>query len=251
MTEFLSFAFPNVILWLVLLAGLAARVFGTRKGRASLRGGAILILGLFSIPWFPATIGTFWSPPRVSVERDISANAAVLVLSGGRHLMENGVAWPSEASLRRGMVGISIAQETNLPLVISGGRLSWDFGPSEAALVASSINAPAATILDESATNTWETALFMRDEVARQGWEGVVLVSDPLHLRRARAAMTAVGVPVLGTAAPVPLSLPGTSYRAFVPSFKAFRSWHTVVYEMTASTLYVLRGRIGLKALFP
>ena len=65
---------------------------------------------------------------------------------------------------------------------------------------------PGDIILEERAANTYESAVFAREILEREGWHSVLVVSSPYHMRRAAGVFrkTAPGVEVIP--APVPQS---------------------------------------------
>lgn len=251
MTQLLSFGFPNILLWAVLLTALWPRLIGSRSGRLRSLEMAVLTLGFFSIPWIPNQVAQMWAPVVDPPHQTFPKGTAVVILAGGRVLGEDGFAWPSERSLRRGIVGTALAEKNNLPLMISGGRVQREEGPSEATLIASAARASSDTFIDSDSKNTWESGQRIAQTVQENGWRGVLLVSDPIHLRRSRAVLLALGIDVVGLAGPFERDPPGTAYRAYIPSFLAYRYWQRVAYEMAASAMYVLRGRIRSSDLFP
>jgi len=90
------------------------------------------------------------------------------------------------------------------------------------------------------AGNTHDEALAVARLVRQRGWKRVILVSDPMHLRRAGAVFEAAGVPVCcSPAVPVGYSLlPSDGPEAHLA---AFRDW---LHEVIGYQVYRRRGWI-------
>ena len=134
--------------------------------------------------------------------RDESRPADVILILGS-------AVWPNEQpspSLRaRTQRAIELYQDGYAPhLLLSGGL--GRYGPEEAEVMrrlATAAGIPEeALILDKEAHSTWESIEKAREIMGREGWDTVIIVSDPFHMQRSLlmardAGIVAYGAPAL------------------------------------------------------
>lgn len=239
---------PNIGLWLVF----AAAAFAWMKRRRPLGNRALFaavgILFLLSFPVGPRLVADLWRLPVPEAPwPPAAAGTAVFVFGGGIETDGYGRFWPSDASMRRASVGRLAAMGSGVPMMISGGP-SRDGWPTEAKVIADMMAAEQFPVIrDDTARNTWDNALAARDAMTRYGWTSVYAVTDVMHGRRAIACLRAAGIPIAGFRAPIPET--GISVVDFIPSVRGLALWGGVGYEISASIIYVLKGRIALSDL--
>jgi uncharacterized SAM-binding protein YcdF (DUF218 family) len=191
------------------------------------------------------TVGLASSGPLASLAaslwevRSSSGRADVIVVLGG------GVTWPGELtcqSLVRAQHGAFLYREGLAPRVILSGGLKRDDArvPTEAELMAqlvTGLGVPQSAILieDESRStrdNATRSLALMRREHLRKA----LLVTDAIHMRRARLAFLKAGADVSPAASPTPWALArwphqgvfllgDLAYEALALGFYELRGW--------------------------
>ena len=138
-----------------------------------------------------------WTPERQRYD-------AVIVL--GTRVEADGRASPPLA--RRVRRGVALVKAGAAPiLLLTGGHSpgGWPGVPSEAEVMADlarESGLPAeAILLEPEARSTWENALFSHRLMAARGLASALLVTDRLHLWRARLCFRRCGLRVTGCAA--------------------------------------------------
>jgi uncharacterized SAM-binding protein YcdF (DUF218 family) len=244
MKSLVALLLPNLALWSVLVLGVW---LAFRPGRRRLAL-PILALAFLSLPLGPRLAGQAWTPALGMPE----AVEGLAVLAPGAGITGPdalGRYWPQNSGVSRTMVAAGLAERHGMSLILSGGRTKAG-APSEASAMAALLNGKGPRIiLEESARTTCETAQALGPILAREGLDGVVLVSDGLHLRRTRACLTAHGIAVRGLvrANPAPRP-PGLLH--LIPTVRALNDWGAGGYEAAASAYYVARGWIRPGDLF-
>jgi uncharacterized SAM-binding protein YcdF (DUF218 family) len=216
---------------------------------------AFACLYLFSTPVF-ARLASAPLLNRIDgpVLEDPQQADVIVVLTGGMY-HAGAIGWlPSQESFQRLAVGYELQRLINLrlPLIVSGGFTEGGNVPSEAAVAAEFFAAHRSelrpTELEQTSTNTYESAMqlapMLRDRNARR----VILVTSDIHMWRTLATFRARGIDAI----PVPsLSLPATTgLRAWGPTPNGLRATTRVFYEYQALALYILSGKIGWSDLF-
>lgn len=124
---------------------------------------------------------------------------AVVVLGAGRR-PRNGQFALTTRGLRRLQLAVELAQEHDLPLMVSGGISGTpraDNEPTEAQLMAELVRRrwPTMVVLEEGQSrNTWENAVFSGELLGQRGIDEIILVSDRSHLPRALLCFQSQGV---------------------------------------------------------
>lgn len=141
---------------------------------------------------------------------------AIVVLGGGRERMApeyGGRDRPNYWTASRLRYGAHLYRLSGLPLAVSGGRV-LDETESEAALMARSLREDHVVNVrweEPGSRTTWENAMLTRALLAPQGIDRIVLVTQSLHMARARMIFEHAGFHVL----PAPLDFigPGVARR--------------------------------------
>ncbi|WP_025280487.1 YdcF family protein [Ectothiorhodospira haloalkaliphila] len=117
---------------------------------------------------------------------------AIVILAGGRRPNApeyGGEDTVNRYSLKRARYGAWVYRETGLPILVSGGRVGGDEPLSEAELIVSLLEnefgVPVHWVEDES-RNTCENALYSAQRLAEEGVTHALLVTQALHIPRAR-----------------------------------------------------------------
>jgi uncharacterized SAM-binding protein YcdF (DUF218 family) len=112
---------------------------------------------------------------------------------------------PSPSLARRIGRGIELWQAGLAPVLVPSGGVGR-FPPSEAEVMARVARAggvpDSALVLERAATSTSESAEHVRVLAESHGWQRLILVSEPYHLRRASLLFRSEGLDVQTSCAP-------------------------------------------------
>ena len=177
--------FPPGIFILLGLTGL----WLTRRHR---RAGNLLLVLTFSMLWL---VSTPWFSYRLlnSLQdqypdlSDIPANAdSIVVLSGGTVASDNAYK-PADASFERLHTAAMLGKQSELPVIITGGKL-WGARQSEAALMAEVLKKDFAfsiqVILEEKSKTTWEHPVNIKPLLKEYGFKKPIVVTHAWHMPR-------------------------------------------------------------------
>lgn len=172
---------------------------------------------------------------------------AIVVLAGGR-LSEapeyGGADVPKLITLGRMRYGAYLQRASGLPLLVSGG--SPDGAPEgEAVLMArvlrDELGVPVRWIEDAS-DNTAQNAAFSARILRQAGVQKIALVTDALHMPRARRAFEQHGLTV--QAAPTVFAFRGEySFHSFLPSVRGIDLSYYALHEWLGLLWYQLHGQ--------
>jgi uncharacterized SAM-binding protein YcdF (DUF218 family) len=157
--------------------------------------------------------------------------------SGGQSQMRPGV-----RSFERERAGALLAHRTQLPILVSGGKVH-ESEPAVSVVMADSLEhelqAHVRWIETES-RDTWENAHKSAAILQSQGIHSVYVVTDAWHMRRAILAFRGTGVAV--TAAPTYFDrIPLQSATDLVPSFGGWTASYTALHEWIGCAWYGFR----------
>jgi uncharacterized SAM-binding protein YcdF (DUF218 family) len=223
---------PTSLIALTLIGTLALKRW--RAFAMALIVGSQLLLLALSMPLVANVLVRSLEPPPASIDQ-IKRAQAIVVLGGGRNLgaPEWGGETVNDYTLRRARYGVRLARETGLPLYVSGGRPTGGQlaeGTLMRDLIAREFNSPVKWVEAASET-TREQALMTAQDLKPQQISSIALVTDAVHMPRARRAFELAGLAVLaaptGYTAQRPFALyqliPGPT--AMLYSHVALREW--------------------------
>lgn len=170
------------------------------------------------------------------VSPQIEAAEAIVVLGGGIEDSQT----VSLISLGRTIQGIRLYRQGLAPtIVFSGGKAGQEVAEAAAmASLAAELGVPATAITVETQSNdTWTHALEVARLAQPKGVKKILLVTDPLHMKRASAAFEGVGFRVL----------PASRETALVTAQKPetrLMLMREVSQELLARLYYWIRGRL-------
>jgi uncharacterized SAM-binding protein YcdF (DUF218 family) len=213
---------------------------------AACRHGAVLLLYLLS-----TGVGAWLLAHRLEMLEPVLAGRqavpaqAIVVLSAGRirHSPEyGGGAVPDFTALERITYGARVARATGLPLLVSGGLLADDDSETLARgmqrVFEEQFHLPvrwAETVSRNTAQNATLSARMLRQD----GVQRIILVTDAMHMRRARLAFERAGLAV--TPAPTFYVEPGPfEARRLMPNVENLRRSHYALYEWIGLAWYWL-----------
>jgi uncharacterized SAM-binding protein YcdF (DUF218 family) len=185
---------------------------------------------------------------------DPTSAQIIIVLTSGMYWAGPSVGWmPKPESIHRLAVGYEIQRMLGLriPVIVSGGHTFGFNNPSEARTTADFFarhrSELVPTELEESSTNTYESALQLAPILARREAHNIILVTGEAHLARSMATYRARGINVLGIPA-TGLWQP-SGVQGWLPSMEGLTLSTNAVYEGLGMASYLLSGKIKLSDL--
>lgn len=234
---------PGIFVLLALLSGLWMLRRRAQWGILNL-GLAGLIYFLSISPVADSLMGPLerpWQIPR-KVTGDV-----IVVLGGG---VKSGVpdfsgrGFPASASLSRLVTGLRIHRATNLPIILSGGKVHA--GKDAEAPVARRIlldlgMAAAPIIIEDQSRDTMENARFVKEICQKKNWRQPILVTSAAHMARASRAFRKAGMEVN----PYPVDFLVTLPRAYtwpdyLPGIGALATSAMAIHEYLGLLFYKL-----------
>lgn len=170
---------------------------------------------------------------------------AVVLLGGGQRVQaeEFGDDTVSSASLERSRYAAWLVRRLNLPLIISGGRVSAE-PRSEADLMRSLLQEEFTVAhdahIEEQSRTTFENAQFTAEFLQQNNIQTIALVTHAWHMPRAKSAFEHFGIQVI----PAPTAYYGgrtLSIRHFLPSAQALHDCGLAFHEILGQWWYQLR----------
>lgn len=215
------------------------------------RGLMVLSLGslwLLSTPWVSELLidGLENNYPPLDFNNLTSANAgAIVILTGGR--LQNapdfgGNDTVASSSLERARYGARLYRRSELPILVSGGRLLERDEESLADLVAQALTEDFGVPVrwrETRSTNTWENAVYSREMLAAEQIDSIVLVTHAWHMPRAVGAFEQAGFAVL----PAPTAFRAgdkAGAAAWIPSATALGKSADTCHEWLGRLYYAL-----------
>lgn len=180
------------------------------------------------------------------LEQRIAEAEAVVVLAGGRRVLaeEYGDDTINSFSLERSRYAAWIVRRTNLPLIISGGRVKGE-ARSEADLMRELLQQEFVGIeechIEEQSRTTYENAKFTAEFLKENDIHKIVLVTHAWHMPRAKSAFRYFDIQVI----PAPTTFYGRhlTYRinSFLPSANALKFSGLAFHEILGHWWYKRR----------
>ena len=256
---------PPLSLFLLVAAGWILRRWWLRLGQTVIvlalallfflctEFGASLLVRPLENMTAPLTSSPVASSPLASnpltTNKDRYAQA-IVVLAAGRleHAPEYGNQdIPDYIALARLRYAAKLQHETGLPILVTGGNaLSRDgVWKSKADAMASALREDFVTPVkwvEGRSENTAENAFFSAKILRQNGVSRILLVTDAMHMPRAKMVFEKSGLEVL--AAPTMFfGATPTSVYDFLPSAEGLRRSHYAIYEWTGLWWYWYRYR--------
>jgi uncharacterized SAM-binding protein YcdF (DUF218 family) len=245
-----SLVLPPASLFLLILTGLAMRRRWPRTGR-SLAATGLAALALLSMP---KVADLFVRPlermtaPLQAPER--AGAQAIVVLAAGR-LRDapeyGGRDIPDYTALARLRYAAHLQRRTGLPILVSGGTVGrptagerpYSLADAMATALREDFGVPVRWI-EARSRDTGENAAYSATLLRAGEVRRVLLVTDAMHMARARAAFERAGLEVID-APTMFLTGQARSIHAWVPSAEGLRrSWYAM-YELIGTVWYRLR----------
>lgn len=240
---------PNILFW--VLCGITILISvkklgknAQKQGRNSLsflyKIGVLFPLAslMFSMSIFPQALikASFPKSMKNLSEKGtdftrLPSAAAVIVFTGGKTHIQN-LGWlPSAMTMERAVVGTSLSQKIDLPLIIVGGENNRN-DPAAATLAKEKLKLSEAVSLT-GAANTMNSARAVRDYLTREKHiASLIIVTDATHIFRASLHLKMVG---MNPIAFLPVGFNNSiTFRSWLPSTTTFQMWKEIGYESAA-----------------
>ena len=174
------------------------------------------------------------------------AGDVIIVLGGGiiDHVPDlTGTAAPSPRSMGRVVAAVRLYQRLGLPIIVSGGRGDEDGALAEAPVARrflQDLGVPGGLIIEEDrARDTLENARLSAVICRRHGFTRPIVVTSAYHLKRARLAFDAVGMPVsLFPAYFASSADPPVTWRDWLPQASALYTAASALHEYLGLIYY-------------
>lgn len=239
---------PLSLLFLAALGLLLARLW--RRLGLALASISVIVLWLLCTPLVGDNLLASIEP-RQAPDVDSLRNAqAIVVLGGGTYFdaPEYGGDTAGTFTLERLRWGARLHRETGLPLLVTGG-MPLRHGTSEALqmkdALARDFQVPVKW-LEERARDTRESAIFVREVLAREGITRIALVTHASHMRRSHRLFEEAGLTVLDA----PTAFSGTNpvtVLSFLPSAYGLLQSRIFCHEALGSGWYHVRPLLQAK----
>lgn len=232
---------------IAILVGMFVARRRPRLGLGLVACGALVLLVL-SVPWVSLQLaepGEVAFPP-LDAHATLPADAAIVVLGGGAQngaLDYAGDETVNAITLQRLRAAARLARRTQLPVLVTGGRL----GPmkrSEGALMAESLRDDFGVPVrweEDAALDTYDNARLAVPLLKAAGIGTAVLVTDVGHMARAMRFFEAGGMRVVPAPTDYYASQETTLF-SFVPNTLAMRRSALLVHEWVGQAWARLRG---------
>lgn len=212
---------------------------------ACLWGGLALSVALSLLPVGNWLLSTVEKEPALDLAAARGSGAqAVVILAGGKvkGAIEYGGETTNRYSAERVRYGARVARALGLPILVSGGKPTGGV-ETEAALMARSLvddYGLQPKWVEGRSLTTFDNAREARGLLAPLGVKRIVLVSDAVHIRRARLVFEDAGFEVI--AAPTGfMSLDTRSPIEWLPSAEGLRRSYLACHEWLGWSFYRLR----------
>lgn len=232
---------PPGLMFMMILSGFLVGSHFARLGRNLILSGLVLLL-LASLPATNLLVYTLLeSDPPLSqrILADTQAKA-IVILGGGRYPgFEFNKETVSNAALERLRYGAWLHQQTNLPVLVTGGSVKGE-AVSEAKLMAQTLTASLGVRpewVEEKSRNTWENAHFSWQLLQKYQIDNILLVTHAAHMRRSQIAFSQQGF----TVTPAPLGFKSREPLGllhFLPSAHAMSSLQRACHEVIGRLWY-------------
>jgi uncharacterized SAM-binding protein YcdF (DUF218 family) len=242
---FAALLLPPTVFVLIGLAGwlIARRNFYIGRSLIGLSIALLLTLSTYA--------GSAWlirSLEQQSVKltaAEKNKSQAIVVLGGGRaHEAADQANYDQigPITLMRLRVAARLQHQTHLPLLVSGGAPDGQ-GESEAVLMARSAKddfGVTARWIEDQSINTSQNASLSADLLRKENIQNIVLVTDAIHMPRARAAFEHAGLHV-EPAPSVFIAGNGYHFSRFIPNAQSLKNSHYAIHEWLGLLGYSLR----------
>jgi len=210
---------------------------------------SLALLFLLSLPVVAKyLVGTQEKYPALEMTSlEIFSAQAIVVLGGG--LRDSAPEYAQQITLNhrtlaRIRYAALLAKQTDLPLLVSGGKVFKDSVSSEADIMAEVLNNEfnqAVRWKEQNSRNTAENAFYTQEILSQENITRIILVTHAFHMHRAVEQFQQQGLQVM-PAPTVFLSRTGSlNLLSFLPSARALQISSLAIHEIMGRTWYKLR----------
>ncbi len=244
---------PPASLFLLIAAGLLMWRRWPRAGRVVAGGGFAALAFLSSTAGAQFLVAPLENLSQPLRETDLTGAQAIVVLAAGR--LQNAPEYgyrdiPDHIALARLRYAAHLQRRTGLPVLVSGGNGASGADPARTRQAYTKADAMATALREDfgvpvrwvetRSRDTGENAAFSAALLRQSGVGRVLLVTDAMHMPRARASFERAGLQVIG-APTMFFGKQAQGLGAWVPSAEGMRrSWYAV-YELLGIAWYRLR----------
>lgn len=219
-----------------------------RFGKIAIYTGLALLIACF-IPAVGILASLPLIPHKTSWPSEAFTKADAIVVPTAGYFSDDVKFWPVQTSLKRANLGIKLQQETQLPLVLTGG-ITHQGGPAEADVLHAHLNVAHTPILIErKSTNSYEHATNLSTMFEHRDVHTIVLVTSAMHMARAAACFRALGFDVI----PFSVNDRVTNFihhasviDYILPSWEGIIIFRRMFYSYAGILSYVARGWIRI-----
>jgi uncharacterized SAM-binding protein YcdF (DUF218 family) len=218
-----------------------------RAGRAALAAG----LGILWLTSLPIIADTLLRGLEVGLPNTLPAGAAapgaIVVLGGDGTVIDNNgtpIGDIGALSLTRLRYGATIARAQNLPVLLTGGKLSRNTPPI-AELMAASLQKDFGIkpeFVENASRDTWENASLSAPILRSHGILSVIVVTNAWHMRRALLAFHAAGIAAIPGNVPRDSWPDPASLTSFLPQSGAWVRSYYAIHEWVGCFWYAHRA---------
>jgi len=218
-------------------------------------GRTVMVVSVTSLLALSTDVGSAWlirpleqqSPQATSTEKNKSQ--AIVVLGGGRARVASGEGDYDQVgpiTLMRLRAAARLQGETHVPLLVSGGAPDGQ-GESEAVLMARSLKddfGVEARWVESDSINTYQNASLSVQLLRKENIQQIFLVTDAIHMPRARWAFEHAGLRV----ALVPSHFVASNelqLAGFIPNAQSLKNSHYAIHEWLGLLVYRLRYAVA------
>lgn len=190
-----------------------------------------------------ALVKTLHDEPVALSINEFGPAQAIVVLGGGfnRGQAEFGGSSAASSTLERIRYAAYLHQKTHLPIQVSGG--GWPGDEPIAQVMKRELETlfqtPVRWMLSEPLT-TAEEAAYSRDLLAREGVSTILLVTNTVHMKRAKMTFERAGFHVI--AAPTVMPDYPPNFLKYIPRADALKDSASVLHEWIGIVWYRLKG---------
>ena len=235
---------PPTLLGVLVLLGVALQRRRRLLGLGLVTLSAVTLLAL-SMPVVAGALAHGLEEPPLQ-ENQVGRAQAIVILAGGawRAAPEWGGETMNTFTLGRVHYGAALARRTKLPILVTGGITGTGVA-TEAELMRRALEQVydlRVRWVETASRTTAENARFSATILKADGVQRVLLVTDGVHMRRARHVFEHAGLEVI----PAPTAYWGQATGAlvpgdFLPNAESLRRSNHVLREWLANSLYLVR----------
>ncbi len=244
---------PYSLLLLFLWASTLWMVFRSEPVRGKgLVFAAVLVLTVASMPVSALLVSWPLESRYPYQPTPPEGGQVIVVLGGGQRLLDpdRQKVFAAEDTVERCLHAADLYhQAKRFPILVTGGKLPpLEEGPPLAQTMAEFLHLlgvpPQHILLETHSTNTYENAVFAAELMHQHGWQRAVLVTDALHMERARRAFEKQGVEVIPSASRPTTESFQWSWEYLAPSVGGLVMLKRAAHEWIGLLWYKLNGRI-------